>query len=186
MNPTLQCPIEQVADWHPRLFLEPHIVACVAVLSRFSSSPTAIDVECVGIRSKLLARARGCSLVASWLPETQRKADGLRLTMQPKPLVEMAAIAVAMVLASQVIHLGQLEVTRYGDGADYRSLTARKVLEASGTEVLAELGRRHRDKAAQALGNPFGWDAYVIVCAFCGEGHRARFSYHPWEETSHG
>ncbi len=60
---------------------------------------------------------------------------------------------------------------------DYRSLTEQSVLEISGTETLEELERRHRSKVAQAMANPFGWDAYVVVCAFCRQGHRIRFSH---------
>lgn len=106
--------------------------------------------------------------------------------MQSKPLVEMAAIALAMVLAHRVVPLGQLDVTAYGERADYRSVSASTMLEISGTESIAELERRHRDKTAQALANPFGWDACVVVCAFSSEGHRIRFSGHRSEEVRHG
>ena len=34
--------------------------------------------------------------------------------------------------------------------------------------------------------NPFGWDAYVIVCAFSAGGHRVRFSRHSFEEGRRG
>jgi hypothetical protein len=60
------------------------------------------------------------------------------------------------------------------------------VLEVSGTEVPAELGRRHREKVDQALNNPFGWDAYVVICAFSGAGHRIRFTRHEFEEAPGG
>jgi len=69
--------------------------------------------------------------------------------------------------------------------ADYRAPLASRVLEISGTETLSDLGRRHREKVAQALRNPFGWDAYVIVCAFAAPEHRIRFSAHVWEESVH-
>ena len=62
----------------------------------------------------------------------------------------------------------------------------RAVLEVSGTEVPAELERRHREKVAQARDNPFGWDAYLVVCAFTAEGHRIRFTRHPVAEAEHG
>jgi hypothetical protein len=39
----LVCEIERLPEWHPRLYLEPDVVACVAVLSRYSSSPVVID-----------------------------------------------------------------------------------------------------------------------------------------------
>ena len=63
--------------------------------------------------------------------------------MQVKPLVEMAATALALILAHRVVNLGQLDVTNYGDQADYRSLDVLGVLEISGTESLSELARRH-------------------------------------------
>jgi hypothetical protein len=43
----------------------------------------------------------------------------------------------------------------HGGRADYRSSLVKRVLEISGTENLAELGRRHREKVAQALSNPY-------------------------------
>jgi hypothetical protein len=82
--------------------------------------------------------------------------------MQMKPVVEMAATALALLLAHRILHLGQLDVTRYGDRADYRSVAMQCVLEISGTEITSELGRRHREKVGQALANRFGWDAYVV------------------------
>ena len=91
-----------------------------------------------------------------------------------------------LVLAHRVVSLGQLDVTVYGERADYRSLSVPAVLEISGTEVPAELGRRHREKVAQARDNPFGWDAYVVVCAFAAGGHRVRFTGHPFEEVKRG
>ena len=39
---------------------------------------------------------------------------------------------------------------------------------------------------AQARDNPFGWEAYVVVCAFSSVGHRIRFSKHPLQEAEHG
>jgi hypothetical protein len=170
--------MEQVADWHPRLYLEAHIVAGVAVMSRYSASPAVFEVECKNILSRWLGKATRFSLEVAWLNETAKKAEHLRSTMQMKPLVEMAATALAFVLARRVVHLGQLEVTDYGDRADYRSLKVPSVLEISGTQSLLELERRHREKVAQASANPLGWDAYVVVCAFSTQGHRIQFSHH--------
>lgn len=183
---TLRCTLEEIAAWHPQLFLEPHIVAGAAVMSHYSDSPAAFEVECEGIVSRWLGRAKRFSLEVSWTEETAAKANRLRITMQSKLLVEMAAVALAMVLANRIVSLEQLDVTDYGDRADYRSLAASTVLEISGTESMAELGRRHREKTAQALANPFGWDAYVVVCAFSSQGHRIRFSAHRSEELPHG
>lgn len=182
---TLRCAIEQLSDWHPRLFLEPHVVACGAVLSLYSAPPALLEVECANIRSRWLGSAKRFRLEVSWSEETARKAARLRATLQAKPLVEMAAVALAFVLVKRVLHLEQWDVTEYGDRADYRSLRPRCVLEVSGTEALAELGRRHREKVVQALANPFGWDTYVVVCAFSVRGHRIRFSRHRRQETDH-
>jgi hypothetical protein len=77
-------------------------------------------------------------------------------------------------------------VSDHGDRVDYRARRRKAVLEVSGTENPAELGRRHQEKVAQARANPFGWEAYVVVCAFSAEGHRIRFTRHPFEETPHG
>ncbi len=56
------------------------------------------------------------------------------------------------------------------------------VLEVSSTETASELRRRHREKMVQALENPYGLDAYVVICAFSKSGHLIRFSYRRWEE----
>lgn len=104
--------------------------------------------------------------------------------MQSKSLVELSAIALASILVSRIVLLGQLDVTNYGERADYRSVDVPSVLEISGTESLSEITRRHREKIAQALENPLGLDAYVVICGFSDEKHRIRFSYHRWQHSS--
>lgn len=177
---TLQCKIEEIAEWHSHLFLEPHIVACVAVLSKYSASPATIKVECTDIVSDWLAEETQLSVVLSWSAEMAQKAERLRFTMQAKPMVELAAIAFALILAHRVVNLGQLDVASYGERIDYRSVDVPVVLEISGTENLSEVERRQREKVAQALRNPLGLDAYVVVCGFSADKHRVRFSYHRW------
>jgi hypothetical protein len=180
---TLRCAIEDLEGWYPRLFLEPHIVACVAVMSRYSAPPATFDVACEGIRSRWLGKHSACRLEVSWAEETAAKASRLLATMQQKPVVELASLALAFVLARRLVALGQLDLNDYGERADYRSPTAECVLEVSGTEDLSELGRRHREKVAQALDNTYGWGACVIVCAFSGKEHRIRVSRHRPAET---
>ena len=174
--------IEKVSDLHPRLFLEAHIVACVSVMSSHSASPAKFEVICEDIVSHWLGEETQFTLEISWSEETERKAERLRATIQSKPMTEMAASALAFVLIPNIVNLGQLDVTNYGDRADYRSVDMPHVLEISGTETASELKRRHREKVVQALQNPFEWDAYVIVCSFSKFGHVIRFSYHRWEE----
>jgi hypothetical protein len=103
--------------------------------------------------------------------------------MPARSLVELAAVAVALAVVHRVVALGTLNLMEHGGRADYRSTAVRRVLEISGTENLADLGRRHREKVAQALANPLRWDAYVVVSAFSAEGLRIRLSGHRWEES---
>ncbi len=182
----LNCAVERLAEWHAHLYVEPCIVAFVAVAKQYSTSPALFDVECANIASRWLGNSSKCRLRVSWHEDTAEKATRLRATMQASSLVELAAVALALILGHRVIPLGKLLVTDRGGRADYRTRKRKAVLEVSGTETVAELGRRHREKVAQARGNPFGWGAYVIVCAFSSEGHRIRFTHHPVEESQRG
>jgi hypothetical protein len=181
----LRCAIERLSTWHPYLYVEPYAVAFVAVAGLYSISPASFLVECEGVQSRWLGKARQIDLQVSWTEETIDKAEPLRSTMPVRSLVELAAIAVALVLVHEVVPLGTLNVMEHGGWADYRSTLVRRVLEVSGTENRAELERRRREKVVQALANPYRWDAYVVVCAFCAEGHRVSFSGHRREESSH-
>jgi hypothetical protein len=175
---TLSCAIEDLEGWYPGLFLEPHSVACVALMSRYSAPPATFDVACEGIGSRWLGKESVFRLEVSSSEDAAAKAGRLLATLQQKPLVEMASIALAFILARRLLALGQLDLNDYGDRADYRSPSAECVLEVSGTEDTSELGRRHREKVAQALGNTYGWGACVVVCAFSSRGHRIRVSQH--------
>ena len=177
-----KCTIERISDWHPRLFLELHTEACVSVMRSYSTSPAVFEVTCENIVSDWPGEETRFMLEVSWSEETENNADRLRSTIQTKPLVEMAASSIAFILTPNIVNLGQLDVTNYGDRADYRSLDMQCVLEISGTETASELGRRHREKIKQALENPFRSNAYVIVCAFSKFGFLIRFSYHQLEE----
>ncbi len=167
------------------VFRTPRRRVC-AVLSQYSISPAILEVECLNIVSEWLGSETQFKLEISWSAETARKAERLRLTMQSRPLVELAAIALATILTVRVIDLGQLDVTSYGERADYRLLDVPSVLEISGTQSPAEFSRRHREKIVQALQNPFGLDAYVVVCGFFKDKHRISFSYHRWQNDIEG
>jgi hypothetical protein len=182
----LRCAIEEIANWHANLFVEPHMVAFVAVAGQYSPSPALFDVECDNVESRWLGKANECRLEISWQDETAEKAVRLRATMQSGPLVELAAVGLALILANRIVPLGRLHVTDHGARADYRARKRKKVLKISGTEVPANMARRHKEKVAQARDNPFGWDAYVVVCAFSTGRHRIRFTGHSYEEAEHG
>lgn len=183
--PVLRCAIEEIEDWHPNLYVRPHVVAFAAVAGQYTPSPARFDVTCDKVESRWLGRAAAFRLEVTWAGRTSQDVERLRATLQSRPLVELAAIALALVLTARVVPLGPLEVTDYGGRADYVTRRRRRVLEVSGTEDSAELGRRHREKVAQARDNPFRWGAYVVVCAFSAKGHRIRFSRHPQEEAEH-
>src|SRR5436305_14127589 len=102
---TLRCAIEDLDGWYPRLLLEPHSVACVAVMSRYSASPATFDVACEGITSRWLIQESALRLEVLWAEETAAKAGRILATMQQKPLVEMASIALAFILARRLIVL---------------------------------------------------------------------------------
>jgi hypothetical protein len=182
--PVLECVIEELQDWHPRLFLEPHIVACVAVLSQYSDSPAIVHIDCHDIESEQLEGGSELKLKLSWSSATLEKANRLRATIQRNPLLEMGSCALGFLLVHQLLPSDQLDVTQYGNRADYRFLDAQCVLEISGTERGSELERRHREKVIQALANPLRWDAFVVVCAFSSDEHRIRFSFHRNEDSS--
>lgn len=175
--------IESLAVWHPHLYVEPYVVAFVAVTGQYSVPPAHFRVDCQDLKSRWLGKSRQLVLDVSWTEDTIDRAERLRATMPVRSLVELAAVAVALALVHRVVPFGTLNVMEHGGRADYRSTMVKRVLEISGTESLTELGRRHRDKVAQALANPYRWDAYVVVCALCAEGHRVRFSGHRWEES---
>lgn len=179
----LRCAVEDLGVWHPHLYVAPYVVAFTAVTGQYSVPPARFQVECQGVKSRCLGKASEFTLETSWSEETIDKAERLRSTMPARSLVELAAVAAALMLVHRVVPLGPLNVMEHGGRADYRSTKVRRVLEISGTENLAELERRHREKVAQALANPYRWDAYVVVCAFGSAEHRIRCSGHRWEES---
>src|SRR5579872_1582517 len=112
---TLGCAIEDLEAWYPRLFLEPHCVACVAVLSQYTDPPATFDVACESVTSRWLGRNSAFHLEVSWEKQTAAKAGRLLATMQQKPVVEMASLALAFILARRVLKLGQLDLNDYGE-----------------------------------------------------------------------
>src|SRR5260370_27214092 len=101
----IRCAIEELADWYPRLFLEPYVVACVTAMSRYSSSPASFDVDCEGVVSRWLAGAERFRLQVSWTDATAEKAERLRATMPSKEVVELASVALASALARRGVGL---------------------------------------------------------------------------------
>lgn len=120
-------------------------------------------------------------LRVSWTEQTALKAHRVWHTEQPKAIIERAAVALAALLFAKLIPDGQMRVTREGDRADYWLPRMQCALEVSGTEHSRELPRRHREKVAQMLSNPLGWNGYVVVCCFAAQQRLIRWSYHEQE-----
>jgi hypothetical protein len=106
----LRCNIEDLAVWHPHLYVEPYTVAFVAVTGQYSIPPASFLVECDGVKSRWLGQARKITLKVSWTEQTIDKAERLRTTMPARSLVELAAVAIALVLIHRVVPLGTLNV----------------------------------------------------------------------------
>lgn len=136
---TIRCDVEQIAEWHPQLFLDSQIVACVAILEEYSITPARFAIACKGIDLVSIGQVKACALEVGWSAETASNAERLRMTLQRNPLVEAAATAIALILVHELTELGQIDVTKYGDRADFRSLSQQCMLEISGTESIAEL-----------------------------------------------
>ncbi len=93
-------------------------------------------------------------------------------------MTEFAACGVACALVAKFTGLRLSHVSRRGERFDYwlREGDTEFGLEVSGT-ISQDLERRHAEKAAQLLDNPFGLDGYVCVVSF--EKREAILSFHP-------
>jgi hypothetical protein len=65
-----RCAIEDLAAWHPHLYVESYGVAFVAVTGQYSVSPASFLVECEDIESRWLGKAHQLTLEVSWTEET--------------------------------------------------------------------------------------------------------------------
>jgi len=179
--PAFEWAIEEIVAAHPALYLEHCAVMAVAAMGRRSGPPCDFLVECTGFSPPGLAGETRFPVRVSWGQQTARKAERVRRTEQPGPIVERAAVALAALAFAHLMPDGQMRVTRRGDRADYWLPGLHCALEISGTERRRELPRRVREKAAQLLSNPLGWDGFVFVCCFSPGHHLIRWSYHAQE-----
>jgi hypothetical protein len=183
---TFEWAIESIIVAHPDLYLEHCVVMAVALMRQQSASPYEFMVECAGFQPRALHSDTTFRLRVLWSEDTVRKAQRIWYTEQPKSIVERAAVALAALLFAHLIPHGQMRVTRAGDRADYWLPRLRCALEVSGTENARSLHRRHREKVAQVLRNPLGWNSYVVVCCFTAPQSVIRWSYHVQEIEEHG
>jgi hypothetical protein len=178
--------IEDIIAAHPDLYLEHCAVMAVALMSQQSASPYECIVECEGFRPPALSSDTTFRLRVSWTAQTALKAQRIRHTEQPRAIMERAAVALAALLFALLMPDGQMRVTREGDRADYWLPRLLCAIEVSGTGNPRGLRRRHREKVAQVLRNPLGWNGYVVVCCFTAPQSVIRWSYHTQEGTGNG
>lgn len=174
--------IEDVVAAHPDLYLEHCAVMAVALMSRQSASPCDFLVECEGFSPPALEGDTRFLLQVAWGEPTAITAERVWLAEQPKPIIERAAVAIAALAFAHLIRDGQMRVTDTGQRADYWLPRLRAALEISGTGQTREMPRRHRQKVAQVLANPGGWNGYAFVCCFDAAHRMIRWSYHTQEE----
>jgi hypothetical protein len=176
---TFEWAIEDIIAAHPDLYLEHCVVMAVALMRQQSASPSEFVVECEGFRPPALGSDTTFRLRVSWTEHTALTAQRVWHTEQPRSIVERAAVALAALLFAKLVPDGQMRVTREGDRADYWLARLLCALEVSGTGNPRGLRRRHREKVAQVLRNPLGWNGYVVVCCFTAPQSVIRWSYHP-------
>src|SRR5580704_11149099 len=158
---TFEWPIADIVAAHPDLYLEHCQVMAVALMSRHSQSPCEFLVACEGFSPPDLEAAARFRLRVTWDEPMAVTAARVWLSEQPKPIVERAAVALAALTFAHLIPNGQMRVTEEGQRADYWLPRLRCALEISGTERSREMPRRHRDKIAQVLANPWRWNGYA-------------------------
>lgn len=118
----------------------------------------------------------------SWSAKTESNALRMERTEQRRSIIERAAIAVAALLISHLIHDSPMEVLKQADRADYWLPRRHEAVEISGTEHAGEIARRRCEKVRQVLENPYGMGGHVVICCF-DESHRAvQWSYHSQPE----
>src|SRR5262245_6881307 len=116
----------------------------VAILDRLAPAAPEFVVECEGFCPPALAGDPVFRLRVAWADSTARKADRVRRTEQPRPIVERAAVGLAALAFAKLLPAAQMRVTRQGDRADYWLPRLRCALEISGTQHGRELRRRHQ------------------------------------------
>lgn len=181
----LEWAIEDIVAAHPGLYLEHCAVMATALMGRYSDSPCEFAVQCDGVSPPAAQGDRTFPVRIAWTEQTAAKAARVWRAEQRTPVVERAAVALAALAFGKLFPDSQLRVTRRGDRADYWLPNLGCALEVSGTEHARDFDRRHRQKAAQVLQNPLGWNGYVFVCCFARARRAIRWSYHTQKVEIH-
>jgi hypothetical protein len=178
---TFEWPIEDIVAAHPDLYLEHCALMAVALMSRETDSPCEFRVECSGFNPPDLEGDTTFLMRVAWGEPSATTAARVWLTEQPKPIIERAAVALAALAFARLIPGGQMRAAEQGQRADYWLPRLHCALEISGTERSRELSRRQREKTAQVLANPWGWNGYTFISCFSPAHRVVRWSYHTQE-----
>jgi hypothetical protein len=100
----LRCAIEEVSELHAN-FVRGTTRRRLRCRGRpILRASRLFEVECGNVASRWLGKATECRLEVSW--------------QDSGTLVELASVALALILANRVVRLGRLDVTDYGGRAD--------------------------------------------------------------------
>jgi len=178
---TFEWAIEDIVAAYPDLNLD-HIAAMAVALMKGDGPPCSFVVHVDGLDLRELAGETRFVLNVTWSPQIQDAAERMERTEQRTPLVERAAIGLAVLLLSHFVFDSELEVFKQKDRADFRLPKRNQAVEISGTERAQELPRRVREKRRQVLQNAFGLDGHVIVCCFEPGRRVIQWSYYTQPE----
>jgi hypothetical protein len=162
--------IEDIITAYPSLCMD-DFAAVATLLMRQTRPPCDFLVRVEGFEIPDLEGDQEFVLSVTWNAATESRAERAEHTRQRKPIVEEAAIALAVLLVAHLLPDSDLRVTDHGSRADFLLPKMHRVLEISGTERARDVRRRARQKRRQVLENPLGWDGYVVICCF-EAGHR--------------
>lgn len=178
METLLEGSIEELTTLHPNLFLT-HIIACtVAIMRNYSSSPCEFDVNPLNIPE--LPADEKHVLRVHWQTETEELAQRILTTHHSVHVVEFAAIGIGSLLLPKVLGSVDLRTAQIGNGADYRDVDWKYVVEVTGTQTASALSSLHQRKVEQLVHNRHRRPGYVVACSF--DAQKILFSYHSPEE----
>ena len=173
--------IEDIVAAYPTLSLE-HAAAMAVALMRRTGQPCEFNMYVEGFDIDAFEGDAQFVVQITWGPKTEATALRMERTEQRTPIVERAAIAVAMLLLTHLVPDSEIEVMKQTNRADYLLRRKHLAVEVSGTEHSREVSSRRREKGRQVLENPFGYNGYVFICCFEPGRCLIQWSYHSQSE----
>src|ERR1041384_6288991 len=131
------------------LFVDIFIKPAIALMEKYEKNPFPIDIKCQSIPSS--DDKEDLPIEIEWESNTFPNWRQLFDTIQRPPIVELSAIAIALILVTQIAKCRTPEVTMRGEKADYYLNDKELMLEVSGTENINSLSPTHKKKIKQLL-----------------------------------